>query len=632
MAGNSAVTRWLSSRPPAPKRPVRAVPQPVQRFPATALSAPVNWGEKTASVFRPGEGVSGGVYILTSNEKNPAIKKVVVKPVSGKTGLGLEETAEQLQFGDRALAGLLGINTPTTKVVQGGSTEFAALLAVVRPHEPPKKPPVEGEEPDPGVAGAKQMVVMSEVPSARSIGSAADKAMTDKDARGDLYWTLFNPTFIEELARISVGDLLLGNVDRLVMATNLGNVMVSKQGDKRIVYAIDTTPYLGKARPSEIVSSGGEAFRNRQGVKDIANKPASVIHDFYKFLIDRMKQAADADPSAKKGAEPPWKVFEDTYQQRREAIETTFLLGWDTALIDVLALVESKEGRQKMKDLTGEYKGTAGEEHLSYTTLKAQAMYLGGRAQMQTHQESAVDPAAYVAYKQLQEVTAVDLVPNDRFNAYAAGTLPSDARTADLPVIKSLPTAKNGIENVVLSRGQSYDQKVLTATGAAVDAAKTELAQLGTKSRGGFLGIGKTDLPRNRALAGDFIANSYLVGAGAARLPAFMYKLSQVVELFDYVTGKLPPERIAKIGPVASSVPALKRAIEESASQFAATMPAIGQSIRGIKRYGQRNDLADQLDRLDKFVAKKIDEFGKKIDMSKSNATAQAHKLLSGRQ
>jgi hypothetical protein len=605
------------------------VPRPVQRFPATALSAPVNWREKTASVFRPGEGVSGGVYILTSNEQNPGIKKVVIKPVSGKTGLGLEETAEQLQFGDRALSSLLGINTPTTKVVQGGSTEFTSLVDVIRPHEPPKKPPVEGEAEEPGVAGAKQMVVMSEVPSARSVGSFADKAMTDKTVRADLYWTLFSPTFVDDLARISVGDLLLGNVDRLVMATNLGNVMVSTQGDKRTVYAIDTTPYLGKARPSEIAKSGGEAFRNRQSTKDITDNPASVIHDFFKFLIMRMKDAASADPNAKKGGEPPWKLFEDTYQQRREAIETSFLLAWDNALVDVLALVESKEGRKKMKDLTSEYEGTPGQEHLSYTTLKAHAMYLGGRAQMKTHDESAADPATYVAYKQLQEVAATDLVPNDRFNPYAAGTLSSEARTADLPRINSLPSPKDGIENVVLSQGNRYDESVLTATGAAVDAAKTELAQLGTKRRGGFLGRGGSETLRNRVVAGEFIANSYLVGAGAARLPAYMVKLSQVVGLFDYVSGKLPPERIAKVAPVAGSVPALKFAIEESASQFAATMPAIAKSVSGIKRYKERDALADQLQRVAKFLQKKIDQFGKQIDMSKANATAQAHKLIS---
>ncbi|MGH9055613.1 MAG: hypothetical protein ACRDYY_07090 [Acidimicrobiales bacterium] len=626
-AGNAAVTSFIASPGPPPAKPARrAAPAlPVQRFPATALSAPVEWKKKTASVFRPGEGMSGGVYILTSNEQNPAIKKVVVKPVAGKTGLGLRETGEQLQFGDRALASLLGISTPTTKVVQGGSGEFGELADTIRPHQPPKPPPVEGEEPVDDTP--KQFVVMSEVPSARSIGSFADKAATDKQARTDLFWTVFDPSFVGELARISVGDLLLGNIDRLVMATNLGNVMVSTQDGKRSVYAIDTTPYLYKARPSEILKQGGEAWRNMTSTKAVMDDPAAVIRDFFKYLIGRIKEAAPKDV---KGAEPPWKLFDDTYQQRRERIEADFLFGWDNALLDVFSLAETKEGRKKMKALTSEYQGGEGESEISYATLKAQAGYLGGRALgMKSHEESAADPAAYVAYKQLQEVTAADLVPNDRFNPHAAGTLPAEARSADLPDIASLPSPKEGIENVVLKKGAAYDEAQLSKTGAAVNAAKAELAQLGTKRRGGFLGRGTTEKPRNRVLAGEFIANSYLVGAGAARLPAYMSKLAKFVELFDYVVGKLPPKRIAKIGPVASSVPAAKRALEESAGQFGASTPTIAASVRRIGEYGQRNALADLLDRIAKFAKDKIAAFGKGIDMKNSQATATFHRLMS---
>jgi hypothetical protein len=419
---------------------------PVQRFPATALSAPVNWVEKTGSVFRPGGVFSSGVYILTSNEQNPAIKRVMVKPVSGRGLEGIKETAEQLQFGDRALASLLGINTPTTRVLQGGSPEFADLVGVVRPHQPPPRPQVPGEPPWWDVAEAKQMVVMSEVPSARSVSSLADKAMTDQEAGAD---------------RINVGDLLLGNADRLAMGVNLGNVMVSGQGAKASAYASDTTPYLAKADPKNMVNLGGDVVRGTT-VRKITDDPAIVIRDFFKFLIVRMKDAAGTDPTFQKGSDPPWKLFEDTYQERREAIETSFLCSWDNALTDVLALVESKEGRQKVKGLTGEYQGTAGEDMLSYTTLKAHAGYLGGRAQGQSHAEAAAGPAAYLAYKRLQEFTG-DVVPNDEFNPGAAGTLPSEAKSADLPSITSLPSPQEGIERVIEMKGRRYDEQQLAA-------------------------------------------------------------------------------------------------------------------------------------------------------------------------
>lgn len=632
MAGNAAVTRFLSLPGAPPEgRPGRrsAPPLPIQRFPATALSAPLEWSKKTGSVFRPGEGMSGGVYILTSNEKNPAISKVVVKPVAGKTGLGLSETAEQLQFGDRALAGLLGIHTPTTKVVQGGSAEFRDLVGVIRPHQPPPPPKVEGEEDDGShdVGRSKQMVVMSEVPSARSIGSFADKAATDKAARADLFWTVFDPGFIAELARISVGDLLLGNIDRLVMATNLGNVMVSSQGGKRVVYAIDTTPYLQRAKPAEIVRAGGRMQRNMTDIKDVMGNPASVIQDFYKYLIERIKDAAATAPNAAKGAEPSWKLFADTYQQRRERIDSDFLLAWDGALIDVYALAESKEGRKKMKALTSDYQGTPGEGDLTYATLKAQAGYLGGRAMgMKTHEESAGDAAAYAAYKQLEETRATDLVPNDRFNPRAAGTLPPEAATADLARMSSLPSPKVGIEKV--KKGDSYDQDRLAQTGSQVDQAKAELALLGTKSRGGF--AGRTETPRNRVLAGNFIADSYLAGAGAARLPAYMFKLARFVELFDFVVGKLPPKQIAKIGPVATSVPALKFSLEEIAGRFGAELPAAAARVRKVRRYGQREELAGVLERIANFCTEKVGELGKGIDTKKAAAVASAHKLLRG--
>jgi hypothetical protein len=628
-AGNRAVTRSLTppGSPPPKARDGAPSPTPVQRFPATALSAPVNWAEKTGSVFRPGEGVSGGVYILTSKERDAAIKKVVVKPVYGATGLGQKEAAEQLQFGDRALSSLLGISTPTTKVVQGGSAEFSGLLGVIRPHQPPKKPVQEGMEPEAyhDVANAKQLVVMSEVPSARSIGSSADKAMTDKSVRADLFGTLFAPAFIEDLARISVGDLLLGNVDRLVMATNLGNVMVSSQGGKRSVYAIDTTPYLGKVSPSAIVSGGGNALRNMTDTKDVADNPAKVIHDFFDTVISRMKAAA---PPNKKGVAPPWKLFEDTYQQRRGQIETDFMLGWDSALIDVFALVESKAGRKKMKDLTSEYQGTEGASELSYTTLKAHAKYLGGKAQGMTHQEAAADPAVYVAYRELQNVNAAGLMPNDRFNPYAAGAFPSAAKTADLPSIPSLPNPKV-MGNVVMN--QSVNEDKLKEIGAKVDVAKTELAQLGTKRRGGFLGVGKSETPRNRVLAGEFIANSYLVGAGAARLPAYMLNLKQVAELFKFTLGKLQASQIARISTVANSLPAAKFAIEESASQFQASIPAIATSIRLIENYADRGPLADKLEAIKTLLEKDIARYGKMVSLKEAMTVAHAQNLLAAK-
>lgn len=61
----------------------------VHRFPATALSAPQAWSQLTGSVFRPGEGLSGGVYILSPKTPGP-ISKVVVKPIWSENAAGVQ--------------------------------------------------------------------------------------------------------------------------------------------------------------------------------------------------------------------------------------------------------------------------------------------------------------------------------------------------------------------------------------------------------------------------------------------------------------------------------------------------------------------------------------------------------------
>jgi hypothetical protein len=624
-AGNAAVTRLLASRSntAGPPQPTAGGGLPVQRFPATALSAPVNWAQKTSSVVRPGEGVSGGVYILTSNETDPDIKRVVVKPVYGKTGLGLKETGEQLHFGDRLLSDLLGISTPTSRVVQGGSTEFTSLMTTVLPHKPPKPPPApEGYEEAPwqDLAEAKQFVVMSEVPKARSVGSLAEKAMTDKDARTDFYKTLFNPAFIGELARISVGDLLIGNIDRFVMATNIGNLMVSTEGGEQKFYAIDTTPYLNKTKPEDMLDKGGNMNRNLTNTKKVTEDPTRSLHDFFDTVLSAMKGAAATHEKAGKPAvtsdEPAWKLFEDTYQRNKEKLEKIFLVSWGSTLSDVHFLAETKEGRRKMKDLTEEYKGTAGEDQLRYETLKARAMYLSGRAKRKGHDDSAIDPAVYLAYKQLQPLTAADFVPNDRFNPRAVGTLPAGAESANLPRVAGLPSPKQGIEDVVTGKGTGFDAQRLEKTGSEVDTAKSQLRSLGTKRQRSFLlSRGGADVERNRVKAGEFVADSYLVGAGAARLPSYLDKLSNTIDTFRILgKGDLGPAKTSSLVPLASSIPAIKRAIEESAVQYNAVLPGTIQSIRSIRRYKGRGDLATMLERIDAFVKRTIAKFGADVE------------------
>ena len=176
----------------------------VQRFPASVLATPTKWGGTVGKVSRPGEGISGGVYFFNSANQTDDIKRVVIKPVSGQSGLGLE-TAEQIQFGDRALKAFLGVSTPKSRLVGKGSAEWTELAGIIRPYQPKKPSPPHPDDKNPprwnDIADSQGIIVMGEVPSGRSLSSMAEKGATDAKARSDLMELVFSHRFVEQLAR-----------------------------------------------------------------------------------------------------------------------------------------------------------------------------------------------------------------------------------------------------------------------------------------------------------------------------------------------------------------------------------------------------------------------------------------------
>jgi hypothetical protein len=577
----------------------------IHRYPATALSAgPVGWSNETASVFRPGGGISGGVYILTSSTPEGGVEKVVAKPIFGASGLGTKESGESLVAGDRALS-MIGVKTPTSRVAKGAE---AAELANVVASEAPKKPvlqegatraqqdEVEMWKP---ITDAKSFVVMGEVPG-KSVASLAEKAAGgDKESMNSLYRSVLDDDFVAEMGRASVGDLLIGNNDRMVGgAMNLGNIMVEMTEGRSKMWAIDTNAVLGKKfDPRTVVAKGTTSSSLQGGFEHARNDLAAGgaktrIEGFFGILVDRMKAASGPKPEGDEGLSAV-ELFEQAVARQLPRLVESFERGWDAALVDVFALLNTKEGRAKMKTVTDVGEGTDSEDDLDYTALKLNAMYLAGKAEGKEDAENANDVGAQAAVKQLAGFDPNSIgIPVDQFHHDQAPLPSSDAYTADLEHPTSLgPPSK--IVDVMKVKGKSYDPAKLTTLGQSAENAKIEMAQLGNKSRGV---VKKKEQPRNRTLAGIFVANSYQVGGGALRAVASAFELSQLVDAIAIgVGGNLKPSQAQAMLPAARFAKSYAMLLEQHMQSYARALSDEAKGIGKMKKYDMRGEVTKQL-------------------------------------
>lgn len=483
----------------------------VHRFPATWSTSPVPWKPLTASVFRPGEGASGGVYILTSKEGNGPVKKAVVKPVSGKNGLGLRESGEQLQFSDAALGKLLGLSSPTSKVVRRGGSEFKDLVDLCQSKQPPS---VDGAAAG-SLADSESFVVMSEVPNASSIASLADKAPTNRRASADLFRAVFDPTFLAELGKLCIGDLMVGNPDRMVLgAMNLGNVMVSMQQGRASLAAIDTTTYLPKTvTPGQWKqdASGAGGFNT---VKTAMDKgPGDLLDGFFQTLVNRLKSGTPDTA----GPNPTWDVIDTTYKANRDRYLASFEFGWNDAMITALSFSEDDD---TIDSVTAGYN----DDDVTGSTLKANLAYLGGRAEGKSHDESIGRSMAITAASWAKTIDLNRLVPpsTDSLAPSVAALPTGKAVAADVVSMPSLPTAKN-----LKLLGRPYasplglaDYNSLPKFAERINIAHTEVngEVAATKSRRKGAFGKKEEQPRNRSVVSHYIVHASAMAAGGARV------------------------------------------------------------------------------------------------------------------
>ena len=500
----------------------------VHRFPASSLTSPVPWKAHVASVFRPGEGISGGVYILTSKDPNAPIKKVVVKPTFGRNGLGLRETPEQLVMGDRALASLFGLRSPVSRVVRKGGSEFADLAEICQPKMPAPERDHKGNPTGPtSLTEAEGFVVMGEVPNAASIGGLADKSATDSKAANDLYRTVFDPSFLGDLGTLCVGDLLLGNMDRIVLgAMNLGNVMVSMQNGRGSLAAIDTAAILPAARPPSAIAKGvaGGGFANVES--DLDQGPGAILDGFFETLVERIKQGTKApDPG---GAMPTWELIQKAYAANRDRYLSSFEFGWQSAMVTVLAL---SNNAKKRKDLLA---GLGADPNLGEETLAENMQYIGARADGSDHGAgvAAAMDSSVARYLTRVETARLD-VRNDSLTAHPVTAPPSAVygaeyvRPPSLPTTAQVATFAKGVagisgEGLAVLNGPYPRQ---------IQLARSDVDSLvgPTKSRGV---LSKKDVPRNRNLLGHFVVDGFAtLGAANRSVDAMAYALEVSREL-----------------------------------------------------------------------------------------------------
>ncbi len=564
----------------------------VRRFPVQALAdppaPPFSWFDETASVSRSSEGQSGGVFFLKTKNPDDPVQNAVIKPNFGVNANNQSETPEQLVFGDRAISELLGVSTPASRIVKKGTAEFDDLLKTCLPKDARPTDPDAAASWKP-LTDAGAFIVMAAVPNASSLTSLAEKAQNDPDAYERFSEAMFTPSFVRDLGKLFIADSFIGNDDRMTKAkANLANIMVSstKDGGHKLV-AIDSRAELGEFKPENFVSYGSGSITGVSSTKtDFARSSAEIVDDFFSTLRDRLARGN----TVPEGSLDPAMIFWDSYQVRREAMIESFEAGRLEAMESVRQLVETKEGRDKLKGVFEDVQGTTDGDQLKYRSLKTQGSYIGGRSKGKTHEEAGQSSGSYAALKWLADFNPDDVrVPeDDDFFWNTVRTTPSgEAYTASLDLIQNIPTIG---ELTSLANGPGrLTQSFFDAASAKLSDARDGLDQLGTKSRGLF---SKTDQTRNRVVAGRYLLDVYRLGLGSIRARSRARLLATVAQYLELaISGKPTPGQAAAALPAANFLAEYLVRMQRNVSEYGIELNRAAGNVAKFRRYPARKDL-----------------------------------------
>jgi hypothetical protein len=589
------------------QRRVSPTDRKIRRFPATVLAqpaVPINWVEETAKVKKSGEGASGGVFFLTSKSETEP-RMVVVKPNYGVNANASVEEAGQMVFGDRAISGLFGVGAPTSRIVRRGAPEFEQLVQLCKTEDVEPTDPEDKQFWHP-VTDAKAMIVMGAVPNATSLTSLANEAWDSPEASQRLSDAVFSKSFLHDMGKLFIADLMIGNDDRIhATAMNVGNMMVSSMKGEHKLVAIDSRAVLGgEFNPEEVLQSGSVSKSGLTGgfgstKKSLAKAPEEYVDAFFTTLKSWMRRGPKGDVrSAPENTLDPAEVLWDTYQGRKPQCVQAFTNGWQEALETVRQLVSSKEGRARMKGVVGSVQDEPGKEQVQYTTLKINAMYLAGRAGNKTHEEASPSAARYAAIKWLKQFDPDSIrIPRDEFFWDVAKPPKGDVLTGDVSELgKFLPPAAD--MNVMGQSTLHLNPALMAQLGTKIAAIKSDLETVAPKTKGL---VSKREVTRNRVVVAKWLADCYLLGAGTRRAIDRVRQMDDTARFLELAVGGAMSTADAKLLMTpAMMIRQYHKTLTRHLESYSESLNEVLRALSKVKRYGDRATMATTLDKLRK--------------------------------
>jgi hypothetical protein len=456
---------------------------------------------------------------------------------------------------------------------------------VCKPHQPPR---VDDDPHWAPIEQAESFVVMSEVPKATSMRSLAEKSQTDKQAGVDLYRTVFDHSFLAELGTMVIGDLLVGNRDRITLgAMNLGNVMLSMQQGRGELHAIDTAAFLPKSvTPEDIAKHGALTGGGMSTVKKHLDQgPGQLLDDFMEFLVGTMKGGL---PTPKPGdPEPMWSVIERTYKSNRASFVSSFEYGWDSAMITISAL-NSDAGRKKMRDVLGD---SQGDQLVTAEGLSVNAQYLGDRAMGVDHADGVARAAAMNLAEYARGFDRKSLTPSMNYELQPVfPAADRKALRAEWTPIATLPIAKKLARTVTDFTTLRDDERlVLNQFPPQIGFAHAEVDQAvsPTKTKRGI--TGKKTVQRNRNVLGHAAVDAQAVIAGAGRvidavgqLDRVSAKVLEAVPAAKFAGGEVAPVKslLNYFGIAANALAQANSSFDTALAKVSSTLPAMNYPER----------------------------------------------------
>ncbi len=348
----------------------------IQRFPDTALesSADLNWG-KTNSVSRPGEGVSGGVFIF--NDPDGPIFDLVVKPEYDEEDKTPQSIASG-QVSDKLLQSL-GFNVPNSRIVKVNDAEASQILNVAK---------VKGNEIpltiNPG--NDENMIFLKIMGKADASTFSRAAKETDSEAKVPELLAVLNRTeLMNKVGQLIVADTFMRNTDRITYnSANLGNLMFHENE----LTAIDSSARFKEQLSSHKVN---KKQVDLEQIEHLFDKREALIKSLFIGLGESIPN------------EQAKVAFQNYCNSENATIARSAIAqGITDGIASIRALLGNKERRRPLKEEMSRHK-EAGATHMEWSRLKTAKRYVDLRAKG----KDAAEAAKYsVEYEKFSSVLA----------------------------------------------------------------------------------------------------------------------------------------------------------------------------------------------------------------------------------